>query len=298
MPRTQQPSTHAAPPPTRSPRHFFSAVASDRRCRPSSHPWEILRCSFRSSSTYSHRLPIARTPFRKESTNTSSSAVIAVINAIRKFSDNDSQDSSSATTNSSTQLSDVPHQDDSDHDHQEIADELSVFSNKPAPRTGILNPRCDPENLAPFFIDGSSRPHSRPKLSASIRLTPTLDGNLPPQRDHVINYRICPGLSHTRSGPGHIYRGPQGPVLDGVPLGKQGIEGINNNGALSLTLLAAVTFTPDLPPTDTNPAGHRPRTHALDSAPMPPKAVVIACGGGSSIRVLDDIFEPTRCHRS
>ena len=31
---TQQPSTHAAPPPTRSPRQCFSAVASDRRSRP------------------------------------------------------------------------------------------------------------------------------------------------------------------------------------------------------------------------------------------------------------------------
>ena len=58
MPQTQQPSTLAAPPPTRSPRQCFSAVASDRRCRPPSHTWEILRGSFRSSSTYSHRLPI------------------------------------------------------------------------------------------------------------------------------------------------------------------------------------------------------------------------------------------------
>ena len=68
--------------------------------------------SFRSSSTHSHRLQIARTPLRKESANASSSTVSAVINAIRKFSDNDSQDSSSAIPNNSTQLSDVPHQDD------------------------------------------------------------------------------------------------------------------------------------------------------------------------------------------
>ena len=112
MPQTQQPSTHVAPPPTRSPRQCFSAVASDRRCRPPSHTWEILRGSFSSSSTYSHRLPIACTPLRKESANASSSTVSAVINAIRKFSDNDSQYSSSAIPNNSTQLSDVPHQDD------------------------------------------------------------------------------------------------------------------------------------------------------------------------------------------
>ena len=80
------------------------------------------------------------------------------------------------------------------------------------------------------------------------------------------------------------YRGPLGPVLDGVHLGQLGIEGINNNDALPLTVLAAVTFTPDLPPADTNPAGHRPLVHSLDSAPILPKAVVIGCGGGSNIR--------------
>ena len=52
------------------------------------------------------------------------------------------------------------------------------------------------------------------------------------------------------------YRGPQGPVLHGMPLGQLGIDGINNN-ALPLTVLAAVTFTPDLPPFDTNPVGHK-----------------------------------------
>ena len=112
IPQTQQPSTHTAPPPTRSPRQCFPAVASDRRSRPPSHPWKILRGSFRSRSTYSQRLPTARTPLRKESANASPSAVSAVINAIRKFSDNDSQDSSSATPNNSTKLSDVPPEND------------------------------------------------------------------------------------------------------------------------------------------------------------------------------------------
>ena len=86
------------------------------------------------------------------------------------------------------------------------------------------------------------------------------------------------------------YRGPQGPVLDGVLLGQLGIEGINNNDALLLTVLAAVTFTPDLPPADTNPAGHKPRAHSLDPAPILP---IIGCGGGSSIRALDDILDFT-----
>ena len=99
MPQTQQPSTHAAPPPTRSPRQCSSAVDSDQRSRPPSHPWKILRGSFRSRSTYSRRLSTA--------TNAPSPAVSAVTNAARKFSDNDSQDSSSATPNNSTQLSDV-----------------------------------------------------------------------------------------------------------------------------------------------------------------------------------------------
>ena len=83
------------------------------------------------------------------------------------------------------------------------------------------------------------------------------------------------------------YRGPQGPMLDGVPLGQLGIWKV------PLTVLAAVTFTPDLPPLNTNPVGHRHRAHSLDSVPMLPKAVVIGCAGGGGIRALDDIFEFT-----
>ena len=91
------------------------------------------------------------------------------------------------------------------------------------------------------------------------------------------------------------FRDPQGPVLDGAPLSQQGIEDINNNNALPLTVLAAVIFIPDSPPVDTNPVGHRSRAHSLDSAPIPPKAVVIGCrgGGGGGSRALDDIFEFT-----
>ena len=57
-----------------------------------------------------------------------------------------------------------------------------------------------------------------------------------------------PGETTTKGA----YRGPQGPVLDGTPLSQLGIEGINNNYALPLTVLAAVTFTPNLPAVDTN----------------------------------------------
>ena len=81
-----------------------------------------------------------------------------------------------------------------------------------------------------------------------------------------------PGNSTTKK----TYRGPQGSVLDGVPLGQLDIEGFNKNNALSLTVLAAVTFTLDLPP-DTNPIGHR---STLDSAPMLPNVVAIGCGRG------------------
>ena len=133
----------------------------------------------------------------------------------------------------------------------------------------IWHPPSSTALPVPTAAPSSPHPYSLPR---------PLGGNSPPQRDHFINYRIRPGLSHTRSGPGHTYRGQQDPVLDGVPLGQLGIEGINNNDALSLTVLAAVTFTPDLPPTDTNPAGHRPRAHSLDFAPMLPKAVVIGSG--------------------
>ena len=76
--------------------------------------------------------------------------------------------------------------------HQKITGELSAFANKPAPRPGILNPRCDPENLALSFIDGPSRLNSRPKLSAPIQLPRPLNGNSPPQRNHFINCHIRP----------------------------------------------------------------------------------------------------------
>ena len=84
-------------------------------------------------------------------------------------------------------------------------------------------------------------------------------------------------------------------MLDGVPLGQLGVEGINNNDALSLTVLAAVTFTSELPNTDTNPAGHRPCAYSLDSASMLPSCShrMRGGGGGGSIRALDDIFEFT-----
>ena len=104
------------------------------------------------------------------------------------------------------------------------------------------------------FVDALSRSHDNKTQGA------TVDDSFP-------------GNNTTKS----TYRGPQGLVLDGVPLGQLGIEDINNS-ALPLTVLAAVTFTPDLPLVDTNPAGHRSRAHSLDSAPILPKTVVIGCG--------------------
>ena len=82
-------------------------------------------------------------------------------------------------------------------------------------------------------------------------------------------------------------------MLDGIPLGQLGMEGTSNNNALPLTVVAAVTFTPNLPPVDINAVGLRPLVHSLDSAPFLPKAVVIGCAEGSCNWALDDIFEFT-----
>ena len=87
-----------------------------------------------------------------------------------------------------------------------------------------------------------------------------------------------PGDSMTKG----TYRGPRGPVLDGIPLGQLIIEDTNNNGAPPLTILAAVPFTTDLKQVDTNPVGHRSRVHSLDPTSTLPKAVVIGCGGGAA----------------
>ena len=121
------------------------------------------------------------------------------------------------------------------------------------------------------FADGSYRSYG------NIAQTATVDDSFP--GDNTTK-RTC--------------RGPQDPVLDGIPLDQLGIENTNNNNGLPLTVLTPVTFTPDLPPINTNPVGHRSRAHSLDSAPMIlSKAVVIGCGGGGCIRALDGIFEFT-----
>ena len=86
------------------------------------------------------------------------------------------------------------------------------------------------------------------------------------------------------------YRGPQGPVLDGISLGQLGIEGINNNNALPLTVLAAVTFIPDLPPVDINPVRHKSRAHSLDFAPILPKALISDARGGVAFGHLMTFF--------
>ena len=89
------------------------------------------------------------------------------------------------------------------------------------------------------------------------------------------------------------YRGSHGPVLDGIPLGQLGVEDINDNDALPLTVLATVTFTPDLKPVGTNLVGHRSRAYSLDPTLVLPKAVVMGCVCGGCIRALEDIFDFT-----
>ena len=41
------------------------------------------------------------------------------------------------------------------------------------------------------------------------------------------------------------FRGPQGPVLDGVYLGKMGIVRVDNSDCMSLSAVAADVFTPE-----------------------------------------------------
>ena len=41
------------------------------------------------------------------------------------------------------------------------------------------------------------------------------------------------------------YRGPQRPVLNGVLLSELGVDTVNNDLVLPLTVLAALAFTPD-----------------------------------------------------
>ena len=75
-----------------------------------------------------------------------------------------------------------------------------------------------------------------------------------------------PGATVDDSFPGNnttkeIYRGPQGPVLDGTPLGQLDIEGINNNYALPFTL-AEVASRPSLTPDDTSLDGYRSHAYS------------------------------------
>ena len=82
--------------------------------------------------------------------------------------------------------------------------------------------------------------------------------------EEPLSTTLSPGDNRTKGA----CRGLEGPVLDGTPLGLLVIEGINNNYALPLTVLAAVIFTPDFTPVDTNPVGHRSHAHSLDPVPI------------------------------
>ena len=144
---------------TRNPRRRFSAIASDRRPR---HPISPMR------DVFGTRPAVAPTTDSAFHSNHSSrnkhkcslDKVSAIISSPRsEFSDVDPQDSPPEDPNDSTEPSDVPHDDHQDHDIQDIANDLSAFANKPASRPG---------KFGTPFMDDSSRPHGRPRLSGAF----------------------------------------------------------------------------------------------------------------------------------
>ena len=82
----------------------------------------------------------------------------------------------------------------------------------------------------------------------------------------------------------NVYRGPQGPVLDGVHLETLGVEDVDGSSTQSLTILAAVALTPvDLSEADTQQA-------KLVIAPELPVVVMLDCGGGGSILASEGLL--------
>ena len=75
----------------------------------------------------------------------------------------------------------------------------------------------------------------------------------------------------------NVYKGPQGPVSDGVHLETSGGKDVDGTSTQSLAVLAAVAFTPaDPSEVDTQHA-------KLVIAPELPVVVMLDCGGGGSI---------------
>jgi len=82
----------------------------------------------------------------------------------------------------------------------------------------------------------------------------------------------------------NVYKGPQGPVLDGVHLETLGVEDVDGTSTQSLAVLAAVAFTPaDPSEADTQQA-------KLVIAPELPVVVMLDCGGGGSILASEGLL--------
>ena len=145
--------------PNRNPRHRFSAVASDRRPRHPVSPMRDVFCTRPADGTptdaAAHHHPSPRDKHKR-----SLDKVNAIISSLRsEFSDDDPQESPPENPDDSNEPSDVPHDDHLDHDIQDTANEFSAFANKPASRPG---------KFGTPFIDGSSRPRGRPRLSGDF----------------------------------------------------------------------------------------------------------------------------------
>ena len=156
--------------PTRSPRQRFSAVASDqqsRRLNSAMHDiWGARPAAAPSTAAATHPYH----PPNGKRKRTFSDRVSAIISAIKsEFSDDDFQDPSPENPNDNT--------DNQDQDMQDVADDLSAFANKPASRPG---------KFGTPFIDGSSHPRNRPRLSGPTQPTSAAG------RRHTFSTRMPP----------------------------------------------------------------------------------------------------------
>ena len=73
-----------------------------------------------------------------------------------------------------------------------------------------------------------------------------------------------------------VYKGPEGPVLDGVHLEALGVEDVDGSSTQSLTVLAAVALTP------ADPSDADTQQAKLVIAPELPVMVMLDCWGGEA----------------